>query len=498
MGRPPDFSRSAPVHIGVSDLQWPCGGIWLHLERMAEKSLNELPRDLRVIFTKGSEALQRDNFDYAIDLFNQVLAREPALYEVRKALRTAQFSKAGERGGFVKKLFSSASSSPHLAKGQLALRKDPAEAIQIAEQILNHDPYNSGAHRLVIEAAAVLEFPRTAVMSLDVLAKNSPKDREVAIEYANALAATGEVSRAEKLLTDLLRQIPHDNDLAQALKNISARKTLNEGGYEALADGTGSYRDILKNKEEAAILEQQNRQIQPEDKAEMLIREYETRLKTEPNNLKTLRNLAELYTQKKQFDLALGYYDRIKASDIGADASLDRAIAETRLRKYEHQLSQLDPNALDYSEQVAKLEAEKQDYQLEECRKRVERFPTDLGIRFELGQLYFRLGKFSEAVKEFQRAKANPHKKIPSMNYLAQCYAQRGINDMAASTFQDAIKEKLTFDDEKKDLLYNLGSVLEKMGKRDDAIAQFKQIYAQDSGYKDVEAKIDAYYSGQP
>ena len=57
---------------------------------MAEKSVNDLPRDLRVLFTKGNEALQRDNFDYAIDLFNQILAREPALYDCRKALRAAQ------------------------------------------------------------------------------------------------------------------------------------------------------------------------------------------------------------------------------------------------------------------------------------------------------------------------------------------------------------------------------------------------------------------------
>src|SRR5438093_10368926 len=116
------------------------------------------------------------------------------------------------------------------------------------------------------------------------------------------LADAGDVSRAEKTLADLLRQIPNDNDLAQALKNISARKTLEKGGYEALAGGTGSYRDILKDKDEAVMLEQQNRQVQTEDTAERLIREYESRLKTDPNHLKTIRNLAELYTQKKQFD----------------------------------------------------------------------------------------------------------------------------------------------------------------------------------------------------
>ena len=57
--------------------------------------------------------------------------------------------------------------------------------------------------------------------------------------------------------------------------------------------------------------------------------------------------------------------------------------------------------------------------------------------------------------------------------------------------------EKKAFDDEKKELIYLLGSLLEKTGKKEEAIEQFKQIYEQDIGYKDVAAKVDAYYSGQ-
>src|SRR5205814_7116142 len=116
---------------------------------MAEKSVNELPRELRPLFTKGNDALARENYDYAIDLFNQVLAKEPTVYECRKALRNAQFRKAGSGGGFVTKMLSTAASQPMVGKAQLALRRDPAEALQIAEQILNHDPNNSGAHRVV-------------------------------------------------------------------------------------------------------------------------------------------------------------------------------------------------------------------------------------------------------------------------------------------------------------------------------------------------------------
>jgi tetratricopeptide (TPR) repeat protein len=408
---------------------------------MAEKTANELPRELRLLFTKGNDALARENYDYAIDLFNQVLAKEPAVFDCRKSLRNAQLRKAGKGAGLFKKMLNTAASQPMVGKGQMALRKNPAEALQIAEQILNGDPTNSGAHRLVVEAATAMEMPRTAVLSLGVLAQNSPKDREVAIKFANALADSGEVVRAEKILADLYEEFPTDGDLAQALKNISARRTMDKGGYEALADGKGSYRDILANEEEAKALEQENRQVKTEDTVQKLIDEKEIRLKTDPKNLKTLRDLAELYTQKKQFDRALGFYERIKANEGGADASLDRGMADTMSRKFDHEISQLDPAAPDYTEKSAKLQADKQAYQLAECQKRAERHGNDLQIRFELGQLYFQNGKISEAILEFQKAQANPHRKIQSWNYLGQCFAQRNMNDLAVRTFENAIKE---------------------------------------------------------
>ncbi len=197
---------------------------------MAEKTANDLPRDLRMLLTKGNDAMRRDNFDYAIDLYNQILAREPTLYECRKALRTAQARKAAGGSGFFRKMLSTAGSQPMLAKGHLALANNPGEALRIAEQVLNGDPTNSGAHKLVVEAAMALELPKTAVLSLEILAANSPKDRDVAIKFANALANAGQVGRAEKILADLYQAFPNDQELGQALKDLSARKTMDEGG----------------------------------------------------------------------------------------------------------------------------------------------------------------------------------------------------------------------------------------------------------------------------
>ena len=465
---------------------------------MAEKSVNEISRDVRQIFQKGNDALTRENYDYAVDLLMQVLEKEPGFYEGRKALRTAQQRKAGGGKGFFKKALSSASSAPLVAKGQIALRTNPADALNIGEQILNSDPTSTGGHKLIAEAALALSMPKTAVMSFDVLFKNNPKDKNITIQYANVLAEIGQAQLAERILMESQRLNPSDPDLHQALKDLSARKTLNEGGYEALATGQGSYRDILRNEQEAKSLEQANRVQKTEDQAQNLIDEYEARLKTDPKNVRLLRNIAELYTQKKKFDLALQYYEKITSTDAGAsDASIAAAIAQTKSKQFDYQIEQLDATAPDYTERVAQINAEKQTYRIAECQKRVDRNPTDLAIRYEMGVLYFNAGKITEAMAEFQKAKNNPNKKIPSMNYLAQCFARRKMFPLAVSHFQEAIKEKQVFDEEKKDLVYNLGTVFEAMEKKKESIEQLEQIYAVDIGYKDVAAKVDKYYSEQ-
>ncbi len=463
---------------------------------MAEKNLSEMPRDVRDLFQKGSVALQRQNFEYAIAIFNQVLQREPGFFECRQTLRVAQFKQAGGGANFFKKMLGGASSSPLVAKAQMTLRKNPLEAIQIAEQILNGDPQSSAAHKILAEAALAADLPRTSCFSYEILLKNS-KDFQLSMDYGKALAKSGQPEKAESVYTELMRLYPSKGEIAQALKDLSARTTMDEGGYEALADGTGSYRDILKNKGEAVALEQEQRQVKTDDVADRLIREYEERLPKEPKNLKLLRSLSELYAQKKDFDRAIEYCERIRSSEGGTDPSLDRLISDITIKKFNHLISLLDPAAPDFTQETARLESERQIFQLQECQKRAERYPTDLQIRFELGELYFQTGKITEAIGEFQKAQANPQRRLQSLGYLGQCFARRGMNDSAVRMLQNAIKEKPVFDEEKKELIYQLGCVFEKMAKPEEAIEQFKQIYETDIGYKDVGAKVDAYYAGK-
>ena len=284
-------------------------------------------------------------------------------------------------------MLSGAGSSPMLAKAQITLHSNPLEAIKVAEQILNGDSANASAHKLLAEAALAAELPKTAVLSLEIVTKNSPKDEESLKNLARAYSAAGMGEKAEMVISELMRQHPGDLRLADELKDISARKTLAEGGYEALSSGTGSYRDILKDKEQAILMEQEGRQVKSEDIAQLQIAETEAKLAKEPKNLKLVRTLAELYMTKKDFDRALEAYNKIVEIEGAADSSLQKLIAETTIKKFEHGLAQLDPQAPDFAEKSAQITAQRDQFALTECKQRVDHYPGDLGIRFEMGEL---------------------------------------------------------------------------------------------------------------
>jgi tetratricopeptide (TPR) repeat protein len=463
---------------------------------MPEKSFNEVPRVERELFEKGIAAVQRNNLDYALVIFNQILSKQPGFYECREHLRLAQRKKAGSGGGFFKKMLGKAGSSPNLAKAQILLRTNPVEAIKASEEILNSDPNNVLAHKTLAEAALAADLPKTAVLSLEIARINAPEDQDVARRLAEALVLIGNVSRAMTIYDELKRLNPHDTELDMTIKNLTANITMAEGGYNEIAGGNASYRDILKDKDEAVSLEQQNRVEKAEDIARRLIAEYQARLEKEPKNLKLIRDIADLYVQVKEFDRGLEYYNRIVTEEGLNDPSLEKAIADTMLRKFDYQISQLDASAPGHAEQVANMQANKQEFLIKDARRRVEKYPNDLALRYELGTILFNAKKYGEAVSEFQKSQNNPHLRIRSLILLGQCFLGRNMNDLAVRALQNALKEKIGFDDERKEILYYLGVALEKMGKRDEAMEQFKSIYEVDSAYRDVAARVDAFYAG--
>jgi len=462
---------------------------------MPEKSIREISRAVKDQYEKGLMAIQRDNLDYALQILSGALKLEPGFYECREALRSAQLKKASKKGGFFKKLLGSASGSPLLAKGQVQLRTNPVEAIATAEQVLNVDPNSVAAHKLLADAALAVDLPRTAVLSLEIAFRNNP-DRNVALKLGEALAVAGDASRAEAMMSELAKTLPGDVEVQQVLKNVCANRTMRQG-YEGLANGQGSYRDVLRDEKEAVALEQEQKSVKSSDVSDQMIRDYEGRLGQEPQNIRLHRSLAALYTERHLFDRALAVYEKLTGIEGVADPSLETLMIETGLKKYDFQIEQLDPGSDDYAEQLKDLESGRKDYELSAWQRLTERYPNNHEMRFQVGKLLMKAGAVNEAIQAFQKAQANPHLHTQALHFLGLCFAKKGIHDLAARTLQNALKDKVVFDDEKMEIVYALGEVLEAMGKGDEAIEQFKSIYEIDIDYRDVAGKIDTYYAQQ-
>jgi tetratricopeptide (TPR) repeat protein len=111
-----------------------------------------------------------------------------------------------------------------------------------------------------------------------------------------------------------------------------------------------------------------------------------------------------------------------------------------------------------------------------------------------LGENLFDAGRFREALPELQRARQNPHARLKAMNLLGCCYSELEMLDLAMKQLEEASKEIVSMGAMKKEIVYNLGLVYERMGEREKSLACMKQIYEVDYGYRDVAQRVESSY----
>ncbi|MBO5254699.1 MAG: hypothetical protein J6B07_02625 [Opitutales bacterium] len=94
-----------------------------------------------------------------------------------------------------------------------------------------------------------------------------------------------------------------------------------------------------------------------------------------------------------------------------------------------------------------------------------------------------------------QTAQRSPKHRMQSLLGLGRAFSMGGKFDLAVDQLITAKNESKLMNDDKKEVIYELASTYEKMGNKDAAFAEYKEIYQIDASYKDVSAKVDFYYS---
>ena len=459
-----------------------------------EKELNEAQRSL---WLKAMAAIELRNFGYAISLLQGILKQEPQFLTGRQLLRRAEVAK--QKAG--KKRFFNISTAPiAIMKAQRQTKKAPERAVEMIEKVLEEEPYNRQANLTLKEAAVAAGWPEIGVFALRTLLEENPRDLKLLHELGQLYHQTGQ-SEEEAFVYNLISEIdPLDSVALRLGKDASARASMSTGGWTQAE----SYRELIKDKDVAISLEQQSRMQLSGEALDQQIAELQARQKTEPQNVDLARRLGALCEQKDDIESAIKWYQCAVELTGSSDAGLIRKLSNLKMRGAERDIAaheeflaghtKKDAAHTKRSEELQAAKKKRAGILIEEVKKRLERNPTDLQLRFELGEHFVNAQRFREAVPELQRARQNPNARLKAMNLLGVCYCELGMLDLAMKQFEDAAREIVTMDPMKKEIVYNLGTVYEKMGAREKSLNCMKQIYEADYGYKDVAERVESSY----
>ena len=464
---------------------------------MALKTEKGLSESLRALWLKAVSAIELRNFDYAISLLQQILTQEPEFLTGRQLLRRAEVTKSKS----VKKSFFNISTAPiGVMKAQREIKKDPARAVEMLEEVLEGEPYNRQANLLLKEAALAAGWPEIGVFALRTLLEESPRDVKVLHELGRLYHEIGDHENEVEVYNQITAINPLDAQALRLGKDASARASMKRGGWTQAE----SYRDLIKDKEEAISLEQQSRIRLTGEALDQQIVETHARHQAEPENLDFARRLGALTEQKDDLESAIRWYQHAADLGKGADTGLLRKISDLKIKCLEREIAAHEEflstySARDevYAEKSGQLRAAKvsrAEMLIVDAQERVGRNPTDLQLRFELGENLFNARRFREAVPELQRARQNPHARLKAMNVLGCCYGELGMHDLAMKQLEEASREISSMDAMKKEIVYNLGLVYEQIGDAEKALACMKQIYEVDYGYRDVAQRVESSY----
>jgi len=466
---------------------------------MAVKTEKELSEDQRAHWLKAVAAIELRNFGYAISLLQGILKQEPQFLTGRQLLRRTEVTRLKAAK---KKFFNVSTASVAVMKAQREMKKDAKRAVELIEKILEDEPYNKQANLALKDAAVAAGWLETGVFALQTLLEENARDTKLLHELARLYHELGESEREVEIYNRISAIDPADAAAMRLGKDASARDSMKSGGWAAAA----SYRDLIKDKEAAVSLEQQSRMQLTEESLGRQIAEVYALHEAEPQNVDVARRLGALSEQKDDLDAAIAWYRYASDLTQGSDPGLIRKISDLRVKVTEREIAALEEsianNAGDtmvLTEKNSALAAAKKrraEMLIEEARKRVERNPTDLQFRFELGEHLMNAGHFREGLPELQRARQNPNARLKAMNALGRCYRELGMFDLAARQLEEAAREIATMDATKKEIVYNLGLVYERMGNREKSLACMKQIYEADYGYKDVATRVESSYAG--
>ena len=297
-----------------------------------------------------------------------------------------------------------------------------------------------------------------------------------------------------------VRLDPSDAGLANDVKNMSAQSSISRGGFDKTGE-EGGFRSNIRDADKQRQLEDSDRISKTEDTIDRLIMDAEAAYRDNPEDMPKLQQLVKRLLERgrpedeqRAIRLLMKGFETTKQFRFRQDAGKVRLRQLKRtLEKYKER-AEAKPDDEKAQQEYQAAKAKFSDIELGEIKSAVEAYPTDLVLKFQLGQRYFERGDHDQAIALLQDAKGDARYRGRALALLGQSFGAMGWHDEAIATYRQALENKATLTDELQlELRYGLMISLACKAESDSDLASAEEaeklastIAIEQFGYRDI------------
>lgn len=462
---------------------------------MQKKTAANVTPELREAYHKALRIMNESERLFALkDLLNQ----EPAFLEARAKLRDLERKKVMSTSA-VGRFFARLGSPAGRIRG--LIRTSPLQAMNLCEDTLAKTLDNIPVLLLLAEAADKAGAPFISAEAMERAAELKPDDFSFELKMATYLQNAGQAGEALKRLNALATHNPGNKEIQDAYRqaiNIDAkqREQAKTVGMASVEAGGGS--NAIGSKS-AAILQLLENTIHDAAQAKLVANEL-LKVLASGESMDVRRKLASAYVIMGEFDKAIVEINKVIASSAAYDPALDKRLEEAEIGKIDKELAQIrrrPPKELaDPAARIAELEEQRKQLQLEHALSRIEHYPNDIGLVYDLGKLRLERGEYDLAIEQFMLSRQSARCEVMSRIALAECYEKQGNYKAAVDELETVLSIIPRLDKDRLTTAYSLARIMEATGDNARALEYYKELYDLEPRFRDVKEKIEALEAG--
>jgi len=448
-------------------------------------------------WTKGNEALERENWDYAIEQYTTAVKFDPETSVYRASLRGSQCRKYNnnKKGA---SLAGIRTKSMRIKIKGLRRKEDWKGVDALAEEGLRLNPWDAGLNADMAEACNMLGFKQAAIFGYVTAIENDRDNVDLHRRLAYLYEERGEYSDAITHWKVICRLNPHDSEARSKITQVEASAVVDRGGYEK-ADTTLDVRTGYDFDGPSAS----DRSSDGDSPGDSIEADLQHAIRKDPAELDNYIKLGEWYRRSNRLDEAAEMFDQalqVSGGDINVREQLEdvELLILRRNWRLAKEKAAEHPDDEEARPQAAAIGSELLNREIEVKSSRVDRHPNDNRLKYELAMCYMQVAKWDQSIPLLQQASADTRIEANVAVALGRCFLKVKKTDLARRQYEKAIKEMSAVEkpDEFKVIHYQLGRIYEEAGEVEKAENHYNEVLSVDYEYRDTLERLERLQAG--